>query len=358
MRPVMALAMILFGLKAAMADAACDLHAAARACLVKASLESGASDDSAFALSAPAQPADAPHNQAEQSAEPPQPPAPASTKMDAKGQKAFSIAELCNALYSSAKDNSLPVPFFANLIWQESRLQLDAVSRVGALGIAQFMPKVAAEAGLKDPFDPAQAIPASAKFLHVLRAQFGNLGYVAAAYNAGSHRVLDWLERGRVLPRETQVYVVRVTGRSAESWRKSPLSDWQMAFARELPCRQVPAFADLEEAQARMRAARQVAQAQLPPPPEKDAIKTSPTGTPRLANNAESRRGLKPAANDERRADKKRPGGLRTVLAMVERKEQRKETRSVAADKAAHVHAVRHEPTRHPHAGHERRRVA
>ena len=81
----------------------------------------------------------------------------------------LSLNDLCNALYTSAQDNDLPVPFFANLIWQESRLRDDAVSRKGALGIAQFMPETAAESGLDNPFDPLKAIPASARFLRELR---------------------------------------------------------------------------------------------------------------------------------------------------------------------------------------------
>ena len=109
--------------------------------------------------------------------------------MNVAPHTAHSVSDLCNALYTSAEDNNIPVPFFANLIWQESGLQLDPVSSAGALGIAQFMPKVAAEVGLHDPFDPHQALPASARFLRALRDQFGNLGFVAAAYNAGAHRV-------------------------------------------------------------------------------------------------------------------------------------------------------------------------
>jgi hypothetical protein len=160
-----------------------------------------------------------------------------------------SLDDLCTALLTSAQDNDLPVPFFANLIWQESRFQYDAMSPVGALGIAQFMPKVAAEAGLGDPFDPRQAIPASARFLRGLRAHFGNLGFVAAAYNAGAHRVNEWLTHRRVLPRETRTYVVRVTGRSVEEWRKAPVADAELSFAHLLPCRELPPFADLEQAQ-------------------------------------------------------------------------------------------------------------
>jgi hypothetical protein len=145
----------------------------------------------------------------------------------------------------------LPVPFFANLIWQESRLRNNAVSPKGAVGIAQFMPKVAAKSGLENPFDPSQALPASAKLLRGLFDQFGNLGYVAAAYNAGAQRVLDWLERGRSLPRETRGYVMHITGRSVEAWRKTPVDDADLRFARGLPCRGLPAFAALEQAQAK-----------------------------------------------------------------------------------------------------------
>ena len=84
------------------------------------------------------------------------------------------LDNLCNTLFASAQDNDLPVPFFANLLWQESRLRVDDVSKKGAQGIAQFMPKTAAETGLANPFDPMQAIPASARFLQRLHLQFGS----------------------------------------------------------------------------------------------------------------------------------------------------------------------------------------
>ena len=116
---------------------------------------------------------------------------------DADTAPAVSVDDLCHALLTSAQDNDLPVPFGANLLWQESGLREDIVSSKGAMGIAQFMPEVAAEKGLNDPFDPLQAIPASARLLRELRLQFGNLGFVAAAYNAGAHRVSQWLEHRR-----------------------------------------------------------------------------------------------------------------------------------------------------------------
>ena len=158
-----------------------------------------------------------------------------------------SVDGLCNMLLASAQDNNLPVQFFANLIWQESELHRDSVSRVGALGIAQFMPSVAVEFGLADPFDPQQALPASARLLHTLRQHFGNIGLAAAAYNAGAHRVGQWLDHHRPLPRETRNYVRRITGRPVEAWRKSPRDETKLAFMRPLPCRKMAAFAELEQ---------------------------------------------------------------------------------------------------------------
>ena len=174
-----------------------------------------------------------------------------------------SLAELCTALYTSAQNNGLPVPFFANLIWQESRLHADDVSKKGAQGIAQFMPETAAETGLDDPFDPMQAIPASARFLRELRMEFGNLGFVAAAYNAGARRVVDWLEHRGRLPRETRGYVMRVTGLSVDDWRKMAVDDDALAFVQHLPCRNLPAFANVEQAHAEQVQAEQAKLEQL-----------------------------------------------------------------------------------------------
>jgi hypothetical protein len=130
---------------------------------------------------------------------------------------------VCLMIESAARSNDLPLEFFARVIWQESRFQPDAVgprTRSGgrAEGIAQFMPRTAAERGLLDPFDPVQALPKSAEFLRELRTQFGNLGLAAAAYNAGPQRVRDWMAGSRTLPAETRNYVLAITGISADDW--------------------------------------------------------------------------------------------------------------------------------------------
>lgn len=129
--------------------------------------------------------------------------------------------EICEIVEEVADEFELPAPLFTRLIWQESRFRNETVSRAGALGIAQFMPETAAERGLEDPFDPLQALPASADFLRELEKEFGNFGLAAAAYNGGPTRVRNWLAgRGR-LPKETRDYVLRITGQRVEHWAKA-----------------------------------------------------------------------------------------------------------------------------------------
>jgi soluble lytic murein transglycosylase-like protein len=127
---------------------------------------------------------------------------------------------MCQVLQEVAAENGLPEPLFTRLIWQESRFRSNVVSRVGAQGIAQFMPETAAERGLQDPFDPVQALPASAEFLRDLKTQFGNFGLAAAAYNGGPGRLRRWLDGKGGLPQETRNYVIQITGKTAEYWAR------------------------------------------------------------------------------------------------------------------------------------------
>ena len=150
-----------------------------------------------------------------------------------------STDNICSALAAAAAQNDLPTDFFARLIWQESRFDPAAVSRAGAQGVAQFMPATANWRGLSDPFDPLEAIAQSAKFLRDLRREFGNLGLAAAAYNAGSGRVRDWLAGRRALPGETSAYVRIVTGYSPEHWTGASAGVGEMQSEKPVPCREI-----------------------------------------------------------------------------------------------------------------------
>jgi hypothetical protein len=128
------------------------------------------------------------------------------------------VGRACDLIEAQAQQNGLPRDFFARLIWKESRFDPNAVSPVGAEGIAQFMPGTAKMRGLANPFDIEQAIPASARYLGELKTGFGNLGLAAAAYNAGESRVSRWLSSGGFLPLETEDYVLDVMGEPADNF--------------------------------------------------------------------------------------------------------------------------------------------
>ncbi len=154
---------------------------------------------------------------------------------------------ICLMVESAARANDLPLEFFARVIWQESRFQTDAVgppTRSGeqAQGIAQFMPGTASERRLLDPFDPVQALPKSAEFLHELRNQFGNLGLAAAAYNAGPRRVQEWLAGTGGMPAETRNYVSAITGASVDDWAAAGKGGKQLASAPPTSCHDLMAL--------------------------------------------------------------------------------------------------------------------
>ena len=89
-----------------------------------------------------------------------------------------------------------------------------AVSRAGAMGLMQIMPRTWAELraryGLgRDPYDVRDNIMAGAAYLREMFDAFGSPGFLAA-YNAGPNRYTEYLRGGRTLPDETRRYMARV----------------------------------------------------------------------------------------------------------------------------------------------------
>jgi hypothetical protein len=163
-------------------------------------------------------------------------------------------ADLCSKLAEAAKAHNVPLAFFHNLIWQESRFDHRAVSPAGAQGVAQFMPRIAQAFDVENPFDPLQALPAAARMLRGLFQQFGNFGLAAAAYNAGSGRVSKWLEsRKGKLPLETRNYVRTITGQPPEHWRKVKAATVDFKLRAHHACRGVDVFDDIAEAELSTR---------------------------------------------------------------------------------------------------------
>ena len=172
---------------------------------------------------------------------------------------ALSHTELCSSLVEVAQANALPLGFFTNLIWQESRFDHVAISPVGAMGIAQFMPDTRLSAAWLMPSIGARRCRLRRKLLRTLIDRFGNLGLAAAAYNAGPKRVVDWLAQRSGLPKETRDYVSVITGKPVEEWRG--VKDKAVVFTvpRAVPCHRTAHFSAIEQSE-RMAQLQRVAE--------------------------------------------------------------------------------------------------
>jgi hypothetical protein len=93
----------------------------------------------------------------------------------------------------------------------ESSFDAHAVSRKGAMGLMQIMPRTWDELRLRyglgaDLFDPHDNIFGGTAYLRELYNRFGVEGFLAA-YHAGPQRYTEHLASGRPLPEETSTYV-------------------------------------------------------------------------------------------------------------------------------------------------------
>jgi soluble lytic murein transglycosylase-like protein len=236
-------------------------------------------------------------------------------------RRAIPHAIVCEALAAAAERNDVPVPFLVRLIWQESGFNQNAVSPVGAQGVAQFMPETASERGLDDPFNPLQAVRASARMLRHLIDRFGNLGLAAAAYNAGPKRVQDWLARHGNLPQETRDYVQRITGLSAEAWASRNVSAVALHAPEHAPCQVEPG----------LFAANGPEQIPLPPGTHKVEAKIAAKAEPKTTVKAEAK--LVEAKADAK--SKAKPAAIKVAMADVSKAEEKRDG----------SHDGKHEPT-------------
>jgi soluble lytic murein transglycosylase-like protein len=106
----------------------------------------------------------------------------------------------------AAKRHGLPPGLLESVIDVESRSQPHRISAAGAMGPAQLTRGTADMLGVADPFDPAPAIDASARYLATLLRRFGDLRLAVAAYNAGPGRIHGQVPRNG----ETEFYVAKV----------------------------------------------------------------------------------------------------------------------------------------------------
>lgn len=119
----------------------------------------------------------------------------------------------------AARRHGLPPELLESLVAVESGWRVHRISAAGAMGPGQIFPSTADLLRVGDPFDPAESIDGSARYLAAQLRRFRSIPLALAAYNAGAGAVVD-----RVVPRngETEFYVARVMAEYARrrSWSR------------------------------------------------------------------------------------------------------------------------------------------
>ena len=136
-------------------------------------------------------------------------PAVASTgALASVGPLAQAPASLQTLFVEAGRKYGVSAQLLAAVAKQESNFKPTAVSHAGARGLMQLMPGTARGLGVRDSFDPAQAVDGAARLLRDHLKTFGSTKLALAAYNAGPGAVRRY--DGVPPYAETQNYVRKI----------------------------------------------------------------------------------------------------------------------------------------------------
>ena len=127
---------------------------------------------------------------------------------------------------------NLPKHLLSNIIQTESQFRPEAVSEMGATGIAQIMPGYHPDV---DPTDPIASIDYAGGYLRKLYDQFGDWDKAIAAYNTGPGNLRKYGMEG--LPEETRNYLDKIKSAKVSGLKQTiePPKIEQPPMATEAP---------------------------------------------------------------------------------------------------------------------------
>jgi soluble lytic murein transglycosylase-like protein len=151
----------------------------------------------------------APQVPASLSANPAQPNLPNTSSLDTRGQRIVDRQKLDQMVNGAGQRHQIDPDFINSVIRAESGFNNRAVSKKGAQGLMQLMPRTASQLGVANSFDPNANVEGGTKYLRELLEKYNyDVPKALAAYNAGSRRV----DRYHGVPPyfETQTYVAKI----------------------------------------------------------------------------------------------------------------------------------------------------
>ncbi|HJW48389.1 MAG TPA: transglycosylase SLT domain-containing protein [Candidatus Limnocylindria bacterium] len=134
-------------------------------------------------------------------------------------ERVFDIADLRGYAWAAAVRQGIDPVLFVRQITAESDFNPHAVSKAGAVGIAQIMPALHPAV---DPTDPYASLDYAARLMRGYIIHFGDWRRALIAYNAGPGRLMPgnpyYLPQSTILSNsfaggETMRYVARILGR-------------------------------------------------------------------------------------------------------------------------------------------------
>ncbi len=123
-------------------------------------------------------------------------------KLEARAQRYMSL------IRQYAREYRFDPLFIKAVIRTESCFDRRAVSRAGARGLMQLMPRTAESLGVSDSFNARMNIAAGVRYLDQMRQQFKTEQLMLAAYNAGPHNVKKY--QGIPPFKETRQYIKKI----------------------------------------------------------------------------------------------------------------------------------------------------
>ena len=143
------------------------------------------------------------------SANPAQPNLLNTSSLDTRGQRIVDRQSLDQMVNGAGQRHQIDPDFINSVIRAESGFNNQAVSKKGAQGLMQLMPRTASQLGVANSFDPNANVEGGTKYLRELLEKYNyDVPKALAAYNAGSRRV----DRYHGVPPyfETQTYVAKI----------------------------------------------------------------------------------------------------------------------------------------------------